>query len=245
MLNQAVKFTIREGWDEKVLGWSAGLWNALEIGILLTDLDHKSLMCNEAFGELFGIDPSEVVRDEVGELRDRVIPGIDEPDAWLANLDEIYSDPRSTQRDEISMCAQSKVLERFTAPVFDEDGRVVARLWTFRKANRGAPGIVFVGSLRLDSSSRQVMSGDEEVDLTKFEFDLLELLMRNAGTAMGREILFRRVWGYDITMNTNSLDVLISRLRKKVGCKKGIGVKIETVYGYGYRLDPCDEPCDV
>lgn len=228
--------SVRSGAERALAMWQPGLWNALDCGVLLTDLKHVSLMCNRRFSEIFGVDCNKVVTSGVQELREKVIPFLQDPQGWLKNLEVIYADPYGEQRDEISVGSLHNRIERYTSPVFGIDGRPVARMWTFRKVDMGMVRELVVGGLTVDEASRTVALNGSALDLTKFEFDLLNLLAKNADTAMGREILFRRVWGYDIALNTNSLDVLISRLRRKLGGAGGTGVKIETVYGYGYRL---------
>ncbi len=232
--------SVRTGAERALALWQPGLWNALDCGVLLTDLKHVSLMCNRQFSEIFGVDCNRVVTSGVQELREKVIPYLQDPQGWLKNLEIIYADPYGMQRDEIAVGSMHNRIERFTAPVMGIDGHPVARMWTFRKVDMGKVQDLVLGVLRVDESSRQVWVEGTAVDLTKFEFDLLNLLAKNAETAMGREILFRRVWGYDIALNTNSLDVLISRLRRKLSVGDERAVCIETVYGYGYRLTVSD-----
>lgn len=227
---------VRQGAEKALSFWQPGIWNALDVGLLLTDLEHVSLMCNRHFGEIFEVDATTVVKSGVQELRERVLPLIENEKEWVSNLDDIYADPYGVQRDEISVRQPQNRVERYTGPVLDRQGRPVARLWTFRPVHTEAQHEVIVGELRIDLDSRITMVGETPLSLTRFEFELLNQLAQNRGTAMGREILFRRVWGYDMALNTNSLDVLISRLRKKISAAGPSGLKIETVYAYGYRL---------
>src|SRR3954470_10989440 len=67
---------------------------ASEDGMLLTDLEHRSLACNRRFGDLFGVPWHDVVRRDVDELRRQVLPIIADPAAWLASLEDAYADPR-------------------------------------------------------------------------------------------------------------------------------------------------------
>ncbi len=73
------------------------------------------------------------------------------------------------------------------------------------------------------------------MELTRTEFSLLELLLRNAGQVMTREIIFDRVWGYDFGANSNSLEVYIGYLRRKTEAD-GEPRLIHTVRGIGYVL---------
>ncbi len=71
------------------------------------------------------------------------------------------------------------------------------------------------------------------IDLTRTEYPLLELFMRNAGQVLTRELIFDRVWGYDFGVNSNSLDVYVGYLRRKTELD-GLPRLIHTVRGVGY-----------
>ena len=89
--------------------------------------------------------------------------------------------------------------------------------------------------LELDTGTREVRRGDETLTLTRTEFALLELFLRNPRQVLTRSVIFDRVWGYDFSYGSNSLDVYISYLRKKTeaGGKPRL---IHTVRGVGYAL---------
>jgi two-component system, OmpR family, response regulator MprA len=89
--------------------------------------------------------------------------------------------------------------------------------------------------LELNTGTREVRRGDEALVLTRTEFALLELFMRNPRQVLTRSVIFDRVWGYDFGYGSNSLDVYISYLRKKTeaGGKPRL---IHTVRGVGYAL---------
>jgi two-component system response regulator MprA len=89
--------------------------------------------------------------------------------------------------------------------------------------------------LELDSGTREVRRGGEPIELTRTEFSLLELLLRNPRQVLTRSIIFERVWGYDFGPTSNSLDVYIGYLRRKteIGDKPRL---IHTVRGVGYAL---------
>ena len=72
--------------------------------------------------------------------------------------------------------------------------------------------------------------------LTRKEYELLSLLVRNAGEIIPRDALLLRIWGYSSQIRTRTLDVHIRRLRKKLGCYSE--QYIETIFGVGYRFQP-------
>jgi two-component system response regulator MprA len=90
-----------------------------------------------------------------------------------------------------------------------------------------------VGDLTLDPARRQVYRGSRELELTKTEFDLLELLMYNAGIVLTRDQIYERIWGFDFETSSKSLDVYISYLRRKTE-ESGESRLIHTVRGVGY-----------
>ena len=89
--------------------------------------------------------------------------------------------------------------------------------------------------LELDPSTREVTRGGRPIELTRTEFSLLELFMRNPRQVLTRTIIFERVWGYDFGYASNSLDVYIGYLRRKTEAE-GEPRLIQTVRGVGYAL---------
>ena len=90
------------------------------------------------------------------------------------------------------------------------------------------------GELRLDPERRVAWKGEEEVDLTVKEFDVMELLMRSPGKVFSRETLLNTVWGYDYQGEERTVDVHIRRLREKLEADPAHPVHIITKWGVGY-----------
>jgi two-component system response regulator MprA len=103
-----------------------------------------------------------------------------------------------------------------------------------RRPPRGSASLT-VGDLRLNPDTREVTRGDRVIELTNREFELLEYLMRNERLVVSRERLLDEVWGYDPMAMTNTIDVFISNLRRKleVGGQPRI---LHTKRGAGYVL---------
>jgi two-component system response regulator MprA len=103
---------------------------------------------------------------------------------------------------------------------------------------RSAPSddeILRFSDLSLDPGTREVKRGQRLIELTRTEFLLLELLLRNPRQVLTRELIFDRVWGYDFGANSNSLEVYIGYLRRKTEAE-GEPRLIHTVRGVGYVL---------
>jgi len=104
-----------------------------------------------------------------------------------------------------------------------------------RRASESSEEVLRFADLELDPGTREVRRGGERIELTRTEFALLELFMRNPRQVLTRSIIFERVWGYDFGFASNSLDVYIGYLRRKTeaGDKPRL---IQTVRGVGYAL---------
>jgi two-component system response regulator MprA len=92
-----------------------------------------------------------------------------------------------------------------------------------------------VADLTLDPARRTAVRGGVALDLTKTEFDLLELLMRNPGLVLTREVIYDRIWGYDFETSSRSLDVYVGYLRRKLEAD-GRSRLVHTLRGVGYAL---------
>jgi two-component system response regulator MprA len=95
------------------------------------------------------------------------------------------------------------------------------------------PAELRLDDLRIDTAARRVWRGDGELDLTKTEFDLLELLVRNAGIVLDHSTIYERIWNYDFGPDSKNLAVYIGYLRRKTEAG-GQQRLIHTVRGVGY-----------
>ena len=107
----------------------------------------------------------------------------------------------------------------------------------------GAGQAITWQDIRLDPVSRQATQHGQALDLSRTEFDLLHLLMRNPGRAFSRTYLLESVWGENYIEGDRSVDNAVLRLRKKLGepgdgFGNAAGSALETVWGVGYRLKP-------
>lgn len=102
-----------------------------------------------------------------------------------------------------------------------------------RSSVSGAKDLLLFASLKVDPSARLAWRGDRRLELTKTEFDLLELLVWNAGVVLSRDTLYERVWGYDFETSSRSLDVYIGYLRAKLEAD-GEPRIVQTVRGVGF-----------
>jgi len=101
-------------------------------------------------------------------------------------------------------------------------------------------GVVAVGDVSIDHQRHQVMVRGDEVKLPLKEFELLSILMDNAGWVLTRNTLIDRVWGSDYVGDTKTLDVHIKRLRSKLEPDPSRPSRIVTIRGLGYKFDTPD-----
>lgn len=112
---------------------------------------------------------------------------------------------------------------------------LLARLRALLRRVEPKPGenrMLRVADLRLDPAARQVWRGEKAIVLSKTEFDLLELLVRNAGIVLDHGTIYERIWGYDFGVESNNLAVYVGYLRRKTGTP----ALIHTVRGVGYSV---------
>jgi DNA-binding response OmpR family regulator len=102
-------------------------------------------------------------------------------------------------------------------------------------------GAMEIGALHLDPARREAKFEGTELDLTRKEFELLELLMREAGNVVSRERLIDEVWDTNWFGSTKTLDVHVSSLRRKLGDDSQSPRFIHTVRGVGFRFASADE----
>ncbi|MGH8646679.1 MAG: response regulator transcription factor [Candidatus Acidiferrales bacterium] len=104
-----------------------------------------------------------------------------------------------------------------------------------RASHAPEPTALRVGALALDLLRREVVRGERKLDLQPREFALLEYLMRHPGEAVSKTMILEHVWGYDFDPQTNVVDVLVCRLRKKLESGPSEEI-IHTLRGVGYVL---------
>ncbi len=110
---------------------------------------------------------------------------------------------------------------------------LLARIEVVLRRYQKTEEILKVGELTIDLRSLQVHRGENLVELTKKEWDLMLLFVQNPNTALYRETIYERVWGGEYPVGSRVVDLHIQRLRKKIGWED----KLATVSGVGYRLE--------
>ncbi len=123
-----------------------------------------------------------------------------------------------------------------TKPFAVEELLARIRVLLKRRNNRiQEEDLLEIGKLKLSKNNYKVEYDNENIELTKKEFELLEYLMRNKNIVLSREKILDNVWGYDYYGDTNIIDVYIRYIRSKIDQKYNVSL-IETVRGVGYII---------
>ncbi len=175
-------------------------------------------------------------------LLDVMLPG----DSGWELLDKLRA--RSILTPVIFVTARHEVGERVKGLRLGADDYIVkpfelaellARIDVVLRRGRQT-SVLEVGDLRVDLLHRHVERSGIRVELSPRELDLLQILASSPGQTFGREALLQEVWGTGITTDSNVLNVLVARLRRRL--EQHGPPLIETVIGEGYRLIPGDSP---
>jgi two-component system response regulator RegX3 len=115
--------------------------------------------------------------------------------------------------------------------------RAAARAEAGGGGGQGGAPVLEVGDVSLDPERHEVRVRGAEVALARKEFELLELLLRNAGRVLTRDALMYHVWGSDYVGETRTIDTHVKRLRAKIEDDPGRPARITTIRGVGYRYE--------
>ena len=174
-------------------------------------------------------------------LLDIMLPGED----GISILKKLKADARTSQIPVIMMTAKGEEYDKVLGLDSGADDYVAkpfgmmelisrVRAVLRRTQSQQTPAQqLCAGALTLDPSRHVVTVNGEAVNLTLKEFEMLRLLMEKAGAVVKRDDLLRKVWGYDYSGETRTVDVHVGTLRQKLG---SCGGYIETVRGIGYKI---------
>jgi DNA-binding response OmpR family regulator len=193
------------------------------------------------------IPPEELVAMKLNALL--VDPAVLGDDAWgylgrvcgmLPDLGVIVCAARSTVAQRVRGLRLG-VDDWITKPCHPEEA--IARIEAVsRRRRRARPqaeaGPVLAGELEIRSDRFQAFVGGISLDLTRREFELLQLLADASGQVLEREAIYQRVWGYAMAHGDRSVDVFIRKLRQKLEKASPGWAYIHTHFGVGYRFDP-------
>ena len=203
----------------------------------------------ETFIATDGIEAVRIAKEEKPNLilLDLMIPGMDGFDVCK----EIKKDKEMKNTSIIMLTAKGEELDKILGLELGADdyitkpfsvrellARVKAVLRRTASFNMEENDIYESKSLKVDFERHEVKIQGNKVDLTLKEFELLQILIKNKGKILKREMLLDKIWGYEYIGETRTVDVHIRYLRKKIE-EDGKNPKfIETIRGVGYRFNP-------
>ena len=198
----------KEGYDVRVAGDGESALD--EAGVFEPD----AVVLDLGLPKLDGVEVCRRLRTE-GDVPILILTARDALEARVAGLDSGADDYLVKPFEREELLARIRALLR-------------------RRPPRGSASLV-VGDLRLNPATREAFRGERELELTAREFELLEHLMRNERIVVSRQSLLDEVWGYHPFAETNTVDVFISNLRRKLELG-GEPRVLHTIRGAGYVL---------
>jgi len=184
----------------------------------LREHDADVLVLDVSMPVIDGLTACRVLRSEGNQVPILMLTARTDSSDRVAGLDAGADDyvPKPFDLDELFARLRALVRRSVRAPVAIGDGAAIS-----------------LGDLRLDLAGRQANRGATTIDLSKTEFDLLELLVRNAGVVLEHSTIYERIWQYDFGPDSKNLAVYIGYLRRKTEADGGSRL-IHTVRGVGY-----------
>lgn len=199
-------------------------------------LEAESFITQTAYNGPDGLAAAESFRPDVIIL-DIMMPGFDGLELLrrlrqFSNVYVIMLTARAEEVDKViglSMGADDYMVKPFSPR--ELVARVIAAIRRLAPPEKTGQRLIASG-IEINPASREVFVGDKSIELTKTEFDVLEILVRDIGIVLSREKILQDIWGYDYRGDSRAVDVTISALRKKLGNPE----LIETVHGVGYKF---------
>lgn len=176
-------------------------------------------------------------------LLDWIMPDFDGEQTlnWIKNHDDIdipviFVTQKATE-DDVAKILTLGADDYITKPIRHKE--MLARINAVaRRANPHIDDeIIELTPYRIDSTSREVTIDGEQIKLTEKEFKLVQFLFKNIGRLLSRDHILSAVWGYDLGMNTRTVDTHMSRIRKKLDILPEKGWRLSSIYHQGYRLE--------
>ena len=146
----------------------------------------------------------------------------------------------TTQRDsetDVARALHAGADDYLVKPLRREE--TLARLVALARRSNNQPmeDIINIGPIRLNRKTQEISVAGEHVKLTSKDFQLARYMIEHAGKLVSRDQLLKTIWGINETVNTRTVDVHMSRIRRKLGINPEMGYRIKTIYQYGYRLE--------
>jgi DNA-binding response OmpR family regulator len=224
----------------------------LRIGYLEDEQSQAELVKSWLLGEGFEVNHADTGREFIRLLTDNPVdmlildwqlPDMEGVDVLASVRNQLNSNVPvifATQRDaeaDIVKALQAGADDYLVKPL--RKGELLARLDSLarRAGVTNNDSRIELGPITLDNAAQIVTVNGEVVKLTPKDYQLACCMLRNVGKLLSRDYLLREVWGIDASLNTRTVDVHVSRIRRSLNIGPEIGYCIKTVYQHGYRLE--------
>lgn len=224
----------------------------MRIGYLEDEKSQADLVKSWLLGEGFAVTHADTGRGFINLLTDNPVdmlildwqlPDMEGVDVLASVRNQLNSNVPvifATQRDaeaDIVRALQAGADDYLVKPL--RKGELLARLESLaRRAGVTTDETrLTLGPIVLDNAAQKVTVNGELVKLTPKDYQLAYCMLRNVGKLLSRDYLLREVWGIDASLNTRTVDVHVSRIRRSLNIGPEIGYCIKTVYQHGYRLE--------
>lgn len=201
-------------------GYEVDTANSAEEALKMNIASYHLLLLDVMMGEISGFKLASLLKKE----------------ERTARIPIIFITAKDTENDTVTgfnLGADDYISKPFS--LREVAARVKAVLRRTRQGEtEHAPELITYKTLVLNISKKRVCIDNEEVPLTKKEFEILLLLLRNKGRVFSREEMLERIWSDEVYVLDRTIDVNITRLRKKIGM---YGKRIVTRLGYGYCFE--------
>ncbi len=152
------------------------------------------------------------------------------------NTPIIFLTARNTENDLLtgfSVGADDYMAKPFSIRELQARVKTILKRTSQKESGKETP-VIFLGNIALDNKSKRLIIGDKKIELTRKEFEILLLLAKNQGRIFSREEILDRIWANDVIVTDRTVDVNMTRLRKKMEDCSGY---IRNKAGYGYYFE--------
>lgn len=202
-------------------GYTVDTANSAEEALKMKLTDYHLLLLDVMMGEISGFKMASMLKK----------------DKETAHIPIIFITAKDTENDTVTgfnIGAEDYISKPFSLREVAARVKVILRRSTPQKQKESLSEQIVYQSLVMDSSKKKVSIGGLEISLTKKEFEILLLLLQNQGRVFSREDMLSRIWSDEVYVLDRTVDVNITRLRKKIGI---YGKCIVTRLGYGYCFE--------
>jgi len=201
-------------------GYEVDTANSAEEALKLNISDYSLLLLDVMMGEISGFRMASMLKKE----------------KKTANIPIIFITAKDTENDTITgfnLGADDYISKPFSLREVISRVKAVIRRTT-NKTEKSSTEQIYFETLVIDITKKKVTIDGEEISLTKKEFEILLLLLQNRGRVFSREDILSKIWSDEVCVLDRTIDVNITRLRKKIG---SYGKHVVTRLGYGYCFE--------